>query len=103
MDKQEEWGKVGERARKMYQAGYDEGFRDGKIFVYDERSKDRDTLIDKIEMEICEVPKDPLPRSLKDLETISIAKIDECLKYAGRVNYNKALSDVKQIILETLK
>ena len=61
------------------------------------------TLLTAVEEAIgeqkCKVPKNPLPKNLNDLETLTVERIDECLKYAGRFNYNKAIDD----ILATLK
>ena len=42
----------------------------------------------------CAVPKNPFPRNLNDLETLTVKRIDDCLKYAGRLNYNRALTDL---------
>ena len=47
-----------------------------------------------IEKSKCDVPKEPKNLKLKN----SIADIDSLLKYSGRFNYNKALSDLFSLL-----
>ncbi len=52
-------------------------------------------LVKKIGVERCEVPEKPIANKLYEID---IEFIDKCILYAGRVNYNKAIDDVLDII-----
>lgn len=65
------------------------------MYAYECGKKDmKEDIVKMIKGLKCEVPKNSLPTTLNDLETFTVERIDDCLKYAGRFNYNKALSDL---------
>lgn len=57
---------------------------------------------EQVKKERCTVPKDPFPKKPNDLAKLTIKEIDECLKYAGRVNYNKSIDDVLSLITSVI-
>jgi len=74
-----------------------------KSFIESLLKSKQEEIEKTIERTKCEVPKNPLPKGKRDLGEITFKKIDDCLKYAGRINYNKAIDDLKPIISNLLK
>jgi hypothetical protein len=59
-------------------------------------------LLERVRGEVegikCETGRDPFPRDLNEVVDLSLTQIDECLKFAGRINYNKALQEIKDLL-----
>jgi hypothetical protein len=60
-----------------------------KQFISDLRKADRDSLIEKIKTFKCSVPL-----NIRKGHPLSEENVENAIIYAGRYNYNKALSDI---------